>query len=70
MTTLEQVYAELKRIEETMVRKEDLEAVADAFEILNNPATMARIQESEEAIKLGKTREIHSVQDMLNEIDA
>lgn len=64
-----QVYAELKEIERVMVTKEDLEALADTFEIMNHPETMLRIQESERAIQEGKVKEVHSVQEMLDEID-
>ncbi len=67
--SLTQVYDEIKSIEKNMVTKEDLDALTDTFEILSNPETMLRIQESEKAIREGKVREIHSVQDMLDEID-
>lgn len=64
-----QVYDELKIIEKRMVTKEDLDALADTFEILGNPETMLRIHESEKAIQEGRVKEIHSVQDMLKEIE-
>jgi len=67
--SLGQVYDELKSIERKMITKEDLDALTDTFEILSNPETMLRIQESEKAIREGKVKVIHSVQDMLNEID-
>ncbi len=67
--SLGQVYDELRSIERRMVTKEDLDALADTFEILSNPETMLRIQESEKAIREGRVKEIHSVQDMLDEID-
>ena len=67
--SLGQVYDELKSIERKMITKEDLDALTDTFEILSNPETMLRIHESEKAIREGKVKVIHSVQDMLDEID-
>jgi len=67
--SLGQVYDELKSIERKMITKEDLNALTDTFEILSNPETMLRIQESEKAIREGKVKVVHSVQDMLDEID-
>lgn len=38
--TIDQVYQEIKKIREDMVKREDLEALVDTVEILSNPATM------------------------------
>ena len=65
--TIEQVYQEIKKIREDMVRKEDLEALVDTVEILSDSATMQRIRKSEEDIKAGRVKEITSVEDLLNE---
>ncbi len=67
--SLGQVYDELKNIEKRMVTKEDLDALFDTIQIMTNPDTMLRIQESEKAIKEGKVKQVNSVQDMLDEID-
>lgn len=66
--TMEDIYDRLKRIEQAMATKEDVEALVDTWEISQNPETVRRIQESEKAITEGKVKEITSVQDMLNEL--
>lgn len=67
--SMERIYGELKKIEGTMATKEDMEALVDSLEIFSNPALLQKIQESEKAISQGKVKEIHSVQDMLHEIE-
>ncbi len=66
--SMEDIYDELKRIEQTMATKEDVEALVDTWEISQNPETVRRIQESEKAIAEGKVKEVTSVRDMLNEL--
>jgi antitoxin YefM len=56
--TIDELYLEIKKIQETMVRREDLDAPLDTIEILSNPDTMAMIQKSEEDIAVGRFREI------------
>jgi len=51
--TIDELYLEIKKIQETMVRREDLDALLDTIEILSNPETMATIQASEEDIAAG-----------------
>jgi antitoxin YefM len=65
--TIEKVYKEIKKIRADMVRREDLEALADTVEILSNPATMQLIRESDEDIQCGRVKEISSVDDLLCE---
>jgi len=66
--TIDELYLEIKKIQETMVRLEDLDALLDTIEILSNPETMATIQKSEEDIAAGRFREISSIDDLLGEL--
>lgn len=66
--TIDELYHEIKKIQETMVRREDLGALLDTIEILSNPETMAAIQKSEEDIAAGRYREISSIDDLLGEL--
>ncbi len=65
--TIDQVYQEIKKIREDMVRQEDLEALMDTVEILSNPATMQAIKKSDYDIRLGRVKTITSVDDLHNE---
>lgn len=65
--TIEQVYQEIKKIREDMVRKEDLEALVDTVEILSNPSKMQSLQKSDQDIRDGRVKEITSVEDLLHE---
>ena len=66
--TIDEVYQEIKKIQETMVRREDLEDLIDTIEILSNPETMETIKRSESDITAGRVKEISSVDDLLNEM--
>ncbi len=66
--TIDEVYQEIKKIRETMVRREDLEALVDTVEILSNPKTMEIIKQSESDIAAGRVKEISSVDDLLDEM--
>ncbi|GBE18247.1 hypothetical protein BMS3Abin16_00839 [archaeon BMS3Abin16] len=66
--TLEDVYRELKRLEEKMVTREDVEALVDSVEILSNPQTMKVLQKSDEDIKAGRVKDAASVKDLLDEL--
>ncbi len=66
--TLEDVYKELKRLEEKMVTREDVEALVDSVEILGNPQTMKALHKSDQDIKAGRIKEVTSVEDMLDEL--
>ena len=66
--TIQDVYQELKRIEENMVTREDIEALVDSVEILKNPVTMGAINKSDQDIKAGGVKKITSVKDMLTEL--
>jgi len=65
--TIDQVYQEIKKIREDMVKREDLEALVDSVEILSNPATMQAIKKSDQDIRQGRVKTITSVDDLLNE---
>ncbi|MDI6640404.1 MAG: hypothetical protein QMD78_06250 [Methanocellales archaeon] len=66
--TIEDLYQELKRIEEKMVTREDIEALIDSVEILSNPKTMEALRKSDQDIKAGRVREVTSVEDLLGEL--
>lgn len=65
--TIDEVYKEVKKIRADMVKREDLEALADTVEILSNPATMQLIRKSDKDIQYGRVKEISSVDDLLSE---
>jgi antitoxin YefM len=65
--TIEQVYQEIKKIRKDMVKREDLEALADTVEILSNPAAMQAIKKSDEDIRKGRVKTISSIDDLLTE---
>jgi len=47
--TIDELYLEIKKIQETMVRREDLDALLDTIE--SNPETMATIEKSKNVDK-------------------
>jgi antitoxin YefM len=66
--TIDEIYLEIKKMQDTMVRREDLDALFDTLEILSNPEMMAMIQKSESDISAGRLREISSIDDLLGEL--
>lgn len=66
--TIEDVYQELKRVEEKMVTREDIEALVDSVEILSNPKTMEALRKSDLDIKAGRVKEVTSVDGLLAEL--
>lgn len=66
--TLQDVYETLKRIKEKIISREDVEALIDTVEILNNPETMKAIRRSDRDIQAGRVRAISSVKEMLDEL--
>lgn len=66
--TIDEVYQEIKKIRETMVRREDIEPLVDSIEILSNSETMETIKRSEADIAAGRVKEISSVDDLLDEM--
>jgi len=66
--TIEDVYRELKKMEEKMITKEDIESLIDTVEILSNPKTMEALNKSDHDIKAGRVKKITSVEDLLNEL--
>lgn len=63
--TIDEVYLEIKKIQNTMVRREDLDTLLDTIEILSNPETMALIQRSEEDIANGRFQPVSSIDDLV-----
>jgi len=68
LVTIEDVYQGLKRMEEKMVTREDIEALIDSVEILSNPKTMEALRKSDRDVKAGRVKEITSVEDLLGEL--
>lgn len=68
--TIDDVYQGLKRLEEKMVTREDIDALLDSIEIINNPKTMEKLRKSDRDIKEGRVKEVTSVKDLLGEIRA
>ena len=66
--TIQDVYEALKRVEEKMVTREDIEALVDSVEILSNPKTMEAHRKSDLDIKAGRVKEVTSVDDLLAEL--
>ena len=66
--TIQDVYDALKRVEDKMVTREEIEALVDSVEILSNPKTMEALRKSEEDIKAGGVKEVTSVDDLLAEL--
>jgi len=58
------IYAELKKIEEKMITKEELDQAMETVAVLSNVDTMAQIEASEKDITAGKVKEINSVADL------
>ena len=54
--TIQDVYEALKRVEEKMVTREDIEALVDSVEILSNPKTMEALHKSDLDIKAGRVK--------------
>ena len=51
-----------------MVTREDVEALIDSIEILNNPKTMEALHKSDQDIKAGHVKEVTSVKGLLGEL--
>lgn len=64
---MDQVYQEIKKIREDMVKREDLEALVHTVEILSKPASMQAIRKSDRDIRQGRTKTISSLDDLLDE---
>lgn len=68
LATIQDVYEALKRIEEKMVTREDVEALIDSVEILNNPKTMEALHKSDQDIETGHVKEVTSIKELLDEL--
>ena len=58
------IYTELKKIEDRMVTKEEINRLLETLEIMSNEGTMNQISSSEKDVELGRTKEINSVSDI------
>ncbi|HNT09064.1 hypothetical protein DSECCO2_577130 [anaerobic digester metagenome] len=56
--TIDELYLEIKMIQETVVRREDLEALLDTIEILSNPETIEQRFRRAKKISLPDERNI------------
>ncbi len=68
LVTIQDVYEALKRIEEKMVTRGEVEAHIDSVEILNNPKTMKALRKSDQDIEAGRVKEVTSVKELLDEL--
>ena len=68
LVTIQDVYKTLKRIEEKMVTREEVEALIDSVEILNNPKTMDALHKSDQDIEAGRVKVVTSVKELLDEL--
>ncbi len=66
--TIQDVYETLKKIEEKMVTREDVEALIDSIEILSSPETMEALHKSDQDIEAGRVKEVTSVKELLDEL--
>jgi len=53
-----------------MVTHEDIEALIETVDILNNPKTVEALRKSDQDIKAGRVKDVTSVDDMLKELNA
>ena len=68
LVTIQDVYEALKRIEEKMVTRGEVEALIDSVEILNNPKTMKALRKSDQDVEAGRVKEVTSVKELLDEL--
>ncbi len=61
---LEDVYRELKKIEQSMITKAEMNSMIETISILSNKDTMKQIIASELNIKAGKVKKVESVNDL------
>ncbi|OPX67728.1 MAG: hypothetical protein A4E37_01280 [Methanoregulaceae archaeon PtaB.Bin056] len=65
--TLQEIYREIKQIRKEMIRREDLDELVYTVELMSTPEKMEMIRKSEEDIRMGRVKEISTVEDLLNE---
>jgi hypothetical protein len=66
--TIDEVYQEIKKIHETMVRREDLDSLVDTIELMSNPEAIGLMKRSESDIAAGWVKEISSVDELIDEM--
>ncbi len=65
--TLQEIYREIKQIRKEMIRREDLDELVDTIELMSSPERMEMIRKSEEDIRMGRVKEVSTVEDLLTE---
>ncbi|MAG01723.1 hypothetical protein CMI42_00120 [Candidatus Pacearchaeota archaeon] len=60
----EEIVDQLRKIEETMVTKEELKQVMETIAVLSNSDTLDQIKKSEEDVREGRVHKINSVLDI------
>jgi len=68
--TLQEIYREIKQIRKDMIRRDDLDGLVDTIELMSSPEKMELIRKSEEDIRMGRVKEIESVEDLLSELSS
>ncbi|HLC84178.1 MAG TPA: hypothetical protein VJH22_00100 [Candidatus Nanoarchaeia archaeon] len=66
--TLKDIYEELREIKEKMVSKDELARILETADILQNPDTLRQIRSSEDDSRLGRTKAIKGVKDLIAEL--
>lgn len=64
VVTLQDIYNKLKALEKSVITKQELDSALESVMIASNENTMRQIQNSEEDIKKGRTKTIHSVNEI------
>lgn len=64
--SLKSIYDELKFIRQNMVSREDFNGILETFEVLHNSETLKQIKSSEEDVKVGRTKRVKSVKDIID----
>ena len=61
---LKELHDELKKIKSSMITKKEMNSFLETLSIVSNENTMRQIQNSEQDIKDGKTRDVNSSNDI------
>ena len=61
---LEDEYRELKKIEQAMITKAEMNSMIETIAILSNKDTMRQLASSERDIKAGRTRKVNSIAEL------
>ena len=58
---LKDIYRELRKIENRMATKKEMESLTDTVEILSNPVWLKEVMAVKEAVKQGKVKSLDDV---------